>query len=100
MNNLEKDLDMEPYFRAWDAQKKAVESLPDIESGIGRALKHGGHRPFRKLLRREVACLIAAVVMLVWFLFNFSKGMESLSPTLLHCCLCFYAWRTAFTPSG
>ena len=76
MNNLEKDLDMEPYFRAWDAQKKAVESLPDMESGIGRALKHGGHRPFRKLLRREVACLIAAVVMLVWFLFNFSKGME------------------------
>ena len=76
MNNLEKDLDMEPYFRTWDAQKKAVESLPDIESGIGRALKHGGHRPFRKLLRREVACLIAAVVMLVWFLFNFSKGME------------------------
>ena len=76
MNNLEKDLDMEPYFRAWDAQKKAVESLPEIESGIGRALKHGGHRPFRKLLRREVACLIAAVVMLVWLLFNFSKGME------------------------
>ena len=76
MNNLEKDLDMEPYFRAWDAQKKAVESLPDIESGIGRALKHGGHRPFRKLLRREVACLIAAVVMLAWLLFNFSKGME------------------------
>ena len=67
---------MEPYFRAWDAQKKAVESLPEIESGIGRALKHGGHRPFRKLLRREVACLIAAVVMLVWLLFNFSKGME------------------------
>jgi hypothetical protein len=76
MNNLEKDLDMEPYFRAWDAQKKAVESLPDMESGIGRALKHGGHRPFRKLLRREVACLIAAVVMLAWLLFNFSKGME------------------------
>ena len=76
MNNLEKDLDMEPYFRAWDAQKKAVESLPDMESGIGRALKHGGHRPFRKLLRREVACLIAAVVILVWLLFNFSKGME------------------------
>ena len=73
---MEKDLDMEPYFRAWDAQKKAVESLPDMESGIGRALKHGGHRPFRKLLRREVACLIAAVVMLVWLLFNFSKGME------------------------
>lgn len=76
MNNLEKDLDMEPYFRAWDAQKKAVESLPDMESGIGRALKHGGHRPFRKLLRREVACLIAAVVMLAWLLFNFSRGME------------------------
>ena len=76
MNNLEKDLDMEPYFKAWDAQKKAVESLPDIESGIGRALKHGGHRPFRKLLRREVACLIAAVVMLAWFLFHFNKGME------------------------
>ncbi|MBR5665933.1 MAG: hypothetical protein IKX13_09320 [Bacteroidales bacterium] len=76
MNNLEKDLDMEPYFRAWDAQKKAVESLPDMESGIGRALKHGGHRPFRKLLRREVSCLIAAVVILVWLLFNFSKGME------------------------
>jgi len=76
VNNLEKDLDMEPYFRAWDAQKKAVESLPDMESGIGRALKHGGHRPFRKLLRREVACLIAAVVMLAWLLFNFSKGME------------------------
>ncbi len=75
MNNLEKDLDMEPYFRAWDAQKKAVESLPDMESGIGRALKHGGHRPFRKLLRREVACLIAAVVMLAWLLFHFSKGM-------------------------
>ena len=73
---MEKDLDMEPYFRAWDAQKKAVESLPDMESGIGRALKHGGHRPFRKLLRREVACLIAAVVMLAWLLFNFSKGME------------------------
>ena len=67
---------MEPYFRAWDAQKKAVESLPDIESGIGRALKHGGHRPFRKLLRREVACLIAAVVMLTWFLLHFNKGME------------------------
>ncbi len=76
MNDLDKDLDMEPYFRAWDAQKKAVESLPDMESGIGRALKHGGHRPFRKLLRREVASLIAAVVMLVWLLFNFSKGME------------------------
>ena len=76
MNDLDNDLDMEPYFRAWDAQKKAVESLPDMESGIGRALKHGGHRPFRKLLRREVACLIAAVVMLVWLLFNFSKGME------------------------
>ena len=75
MNNLEKDLDMEPYFRAWDAQKKAVESLPDMESGIGRALKHGGHRPFRKLLRREVASLIAAVVMLAWLLFHFSKGM-------------------------
>ena len=75
MNNLEKDLDMEPYFRAWDAQKKAVESLPDMESGIGRALKHGGHRPFRKLLRREVTSLIAAVVMLAWLLFHFSKGM-------------------------
>ncbi|MBR4492018.1 MAG: hypothetical protein IKO98_05135 [Bacteroidales bacterium] len=72
---MEKDLDMEPYFRAWDAQKKAVESLPDMESGIGRALKHGGHRPFRKLLRREVASLIAAVVMLAWLLFHFSKGM-------------------------
>ena len=76
MNDLDNDLDMEPYFRAWDAQKKAVESLPDMESGIGRVLKHGGHRPFRKLLRREVVSLIAAVVMLVWLLFNFSKGME------------------------
>ena len=28
------------------------------------------------MLRREVACLIAAVVMLAWLLFNFSKGME------------------------
>ena len=91
MNNLEKDLDMEPYFRAWDAQKKAVESLPDMESGIGRALKHGGHRPFRKLLRREVACLIAGLLMFVFFLCHYQKGVAMPVPyimTLLVCVLC------------
>ena len=91
MNNLEKDLDMEPYFRAWDAQKKAVESLPDMESGIGRALKHGGHRPFRKLLRREVSCLIAGLLMFVFFLCHYQKGVAMPVPyimTLLVCVLC------------
>ena len=76
MTELKDDLDMEPYFRAWEEQKKAVENMPLPEVDLKKLRKWYRRSPRRKLLRREVACLIAAVVILVWLLFNFSKGME------------------------
>ncbi len=76
MTELKDDLDMEPYFRAWEKQKKAVAEMPLPEVDLKKLRKWHRRSPRQKLLRREVACLIAAVVMLVWLLFNFSKGME------------------------
>ena len=76
MTELKDDLDMEPYFRAWEEQKKAVENMPLPEVDLKKLRKWYRRSPRQKLLRREVACLIAAVVILVWLLFNFSKGME------------------------
>ena len=75
MNNLEKDLDMEPYFRAWEEQKKAVAEMPLPEVDLKKLRKWYRRSPRQKLLRREVASLIAAVVMLAWLLFHFSKDM-------------------------
>ncbi len=76
MTELKDDLDMEPYFRAWEKQKKAVAEMPLPEVDLKKLRKWYRRSPRQKLLRREVASLIAAVVMLAWFLFNFSKGME------------------------
>ena len=75
MTELKDDLDMEPYFRAWEKQKKALENMPLPEVDLKKLRKWYRRSPRRKLLRREVACLIAAVVMLAWLLFHFSKGM-------------------------
>ena len=75
MTELKDDLDMEPYFRAWEEQKKAVENMPLPEVDLKKLRKWYRRSPRQKLLRREVASLIAAVVMLAWLLFHFSKGM-------------------------
>ena len=76
MNDLDKDLDMEPYFRAWEEQKKAVAEMPLPEVDLKKLRKWHRRSPRQKLLRREVSCLIAAVVLFAWLLFHFSKGME------------------------
>ena len=75
MTELKDDLDMEPYFRAWEKQKKALENMPLPEVDLKKLRKWYRRSPRQKLLRREVASLIAAVVMLAWLLFHFSKGM-------------------------
>ncbi|MBR5664440.1 MAG: hypothetical protein IKX13_01670 [Bacteroidales bacterium] len=75
MTDLKGDLDMEPYFRAWEKQKKALENMPLPEVDLKKLRKWYRRSPRQKLLRREVASLIAAVVMLAWLLFHFSKGM-------------------------
>ena len=75
MTELIDDLDMEPYFRAWEKQKKALENMPLPEVDLKKLRKWYRRSPRQKLLRREVASLIAAVVMLAWLLFHFSKGM-------------------------
>ncbi len=75
MTELKDDLDMEPYFRAWEKQKKALENMPLPEVDLKKLRKWYRRSPRQKLLRREVASLIAAVVMLAWLLFHFSKDM-------------------------
>ena len=75
MTELKDDLDMEPYFRAWEEQKKAVAEMPLPEVDLKKLRKWYRRSPRQKLLRREVASLIAAVVMLAWLLFHFSKDM-------------------------
>ena len=91
MTELKDDLDMEPYFRAWEKQKKAVENMPLPEVDLKKLRKWYRRSPRQKLLRREVACLIAGLLMFVFFLCHYQKGVAMPVPyimTLLVCVLC------------
>lgn len=89
--DFEKDLDMEPYFRAWQAQDKALENMPVPEVDLKKLKKWHRRSPRSKLLRREVAALLLSIAMLVFFLCQYKKGMSMPVPyimTLLLCALC------------
>ena len=89
--DFEKDLDMEPYFRAWQAQDKALENMPVPEVDLKKLKKWHRRSPRSKLLRREVAALLLSIAMLVFFLCQYKKGMAMPVPyimTLLLCVLC------------
>ena len=91
MTELKDDLDMEPYFRAWEKQKKALENMPLPEVDLKKLRKWHRRSPRQKLLRREVACLIAGLLMFVFFLCHYQKGVAMPVPyimTLLVCVLC------------
>ena len=81
----------EAYARAWQAQDKALENMPVPEVDLKKLKKWHRRSPRSKLLRREVACLIAGIVLLVFFLCHYQKGMAMPIPyiiTLLLCVLC------------
>ena len=87
----EVDLDMEPYFRAWAAYKQRLAKIPVPEVDLKKLKKWHRRSPRSKLLRREVACLIAGIVLFVFFLCHYQKGMAMPIPyiiTLLLCVLC------------
>jgi hypothetical protein len=91
MTELKDDLDMEPYFSAWEKQKKALENMPLPEVDLKKLRKWHRRSPRQKLLRREVACLIAGLLMFVFFLCHYQKGVAMPVPyimTLLVCVLC------------
>ena len=56
--DLEEDLDMEPYFRAWAAYKKKLANMPVPEVDLKKLKKWHRRSPRSKLLRREVAALL------------------------------------------
>lgn len=64
------------YAKVWKEHGESLADIPLPEVDLKKVRKWQRRSPRRKMLRREVACLIAAVVMLAWFLFYFSKGME------------------------
>ena len=81
----------EAYARAWQAQDKALENMPVPEVDLKKLKKWHCRSPRSKLLRREVACLIAGIVLFVFFLCHYTKGMAMPVPyiiTLLLCVLC------------
>ncbi|MBO7624329.1 MAG: hypothetical protein J6S82_03370 [Bacteroidales bacterium] len=81
----------EAYARAWQAQDKALENMPVPEVDLKKLKKWHCRSPRSKLLRREVACLIAGIVLFVFFLCHYQKGMAMPVPyiiTLLLCVLC------------
>ena len=87
----EVDLDMEPYFRAWAAYKQRLAKIPVPEVDLKKLKKWHRRSPRSKLLRREVASLIAGIVLFVFFLCHYQKGMAMPIPyiiTLLLCVLC------------
>ena len=67
---------MAEYAKVWKEHGESLADIPLPEVDLKKVRKWQRRSPRRKMLRREVACLIAAVVMLAWFLFYFSKGME------------------------
>ncbi len=76
-NQKEKeDRIMAAYAKVWKEHGESLADIPLPEVDLKKMRKWQRRSPRRKMLRREVACLIAAVVMLAWFLFYFSKGME------------------------
>ncbi len=76
-NQKEKeDRIMAEYAKVWKEHGESLADIPLPEVDLKKVRKWQRRSPRRKMLRREVACLIAAVVMLAWFLFYFSKGME------------------------
>ena len=88
--DLEEDLDMEPYFRAWAAYKKKLANMPVPEVDLKKLKKWHRRSPRSKLLRREVAALLLSIAMLVFFLCQYKKGMAmpvSYIMTLLLCVL-------------
>ena len=81
----------EAYARAWQAQDKALENMPVPEVDLKKLKKWHRRSPRSKLLRREVASLIAGIVLFVFFLCHYQKGMAMPIPyiiTLLLCVLC------------
>lgn len=86
--DFEKDLDMEPYFRAWQAQDKALENMPVPEVDLKKLKKWHRRSPRSKLLRREVAALLLSIAMLVFFLCQYKKGMAMPVPYIMTLLLC------------
>ena len=81
----------EAYARVWQAQDKALENMPVPEVDLKKLKKWHRRSPRSKLLRREVASLIAGIVLFVFFLCHYQKGMAMPIPyiiTLLLCVLC------------
>lgn len=76
MDRQKEDSIIEAYARVWKEHGKSLAEMPVPDVDLKKLRKWHRRSPRQKLLRREVACLIAAVVMLAWFLFNFNKGME------------------------
>ena len=58
MTELKDDLDMEPYFRAWEKQKKALENMPLPEVDLKKLRKWHRRSPRQKLLRSS--CLFSS----------------------------------------
>ena len=78
----------EAYARAWQAQDKALENMPVPEVDLKKLKKWHRRSPRSKLLRREVACLIAGIVLLVFFLCHYQKGMAMPIPYIITLLLC------------
>ena len=78
----------EAYARAWQAQDKALENIPVPEVDLKKLKKWHRRSPRSKLLRREVACLIAGIVLLVFFLCHYQKGMAMPIPYIITLLLC------------
>ena len=93
MNSEQEQADQiwEAYARAWQEQDKSLENMPVPEVDLKKLKKWHCRSPRSKLLRREVACLIAGIVLFVFFLCHYQKGMAMPVPyiiTLLLCVLC------------
>ena len=91
-NQKEKeDRIMAEYAKVWKEHGESLADIPLPELDLKKVRKWQRRSPRRKMLRREVACLIAGLLMFVFFLCHYQKGVAMPVPyimTLLVCVLC------------